>query len=139
MALVVPASADIVNVYVYSYNFSTDPTHAQEIDPVIHVGDTVHWIWQNAGHDVNSVAGSAEDFHSGFPPGGNLPFTFDHTFTNTGTFWYYCSPHGFDNGDGTAGGMSGKVTVEPVPEPASMAALGLGALGLVRRRFRKGK
>jgi plastocyanin len=134
LGFAIQASADTVNVYVFSYDFSTDPTHAQIIDPVIQVGDTVHWIWQNSFHDVKSVEGSAEQFYSGFPPGGTLPFTFDHTFTQEGTFWYYCTPHGTDMGNGTAQGMAGTITVQAVPEPATMAALGLGALALVRRR-----
>ncbi|MBA3725175.1 MAG: PEP-CTERM sorting domain-containing protein [Armatimonadetes bacterium] len=56
----------------------------------------------------------------------------EHTFTNVGTWWYFCMLHGFDNGDGTAGGMSGTVTV--VPEPATIATLGMGTLILLRRR-----
>lgn len=137
IGLIAQASADTVNVYVFSYDFSTDPTHAQIIDPIIHVGDTIHWVWQNGNHDVRSVEGSLEQFSSGFPPGGVLPYTYDHTFTHEGTFWYYCTPHGFDVGDGTAQGMAGTITVQAVPEPTSMAALGLGALGLLRRRLRR--
>ncbi|MEA2552183.1 MAG: hypothetical protein QOJ65_359 [Fimbriimonadaceae bacterium] len=139
MAMVAPAAADVVTVYVFSYDFSTDPTHTTIVDPVIHVGDTIHWVWQNAHHNVVSVEGSAEAFDSGFPTGGSLPYSFDHTFTNVGTFWYYCTPHGQDLGNGTATGMAGTITVEAVPEPASMAALGLGALALVRKRVRRKK
>src|SRR2546421_9100835 len=55
----------------------------------IHVGDGVHWVW----------AGSFHSSTSGSPPGTpdhrwdsgvqNAGFTFDHTFTATGTFHYY--------------------------------------------------
>jgi hypothetical protein len=75
----------------------------------IHPGDTVHWVWDSGTHSTTSVAHSAETWDSGVQstPGS----TFDHTFTHTGTFSYYCSIHGFDQGNGTAGGMSGTVTV----------------------------
>jgi len=74
----------------------------------INLGDTVHWVWDEDFHSTTSVAGSAEAWDSGVH---NKDFTFDHTFTHTGTFSYYCKIHGFDNGNGTAGGMSGTVTV----------------------------
>jgi plastocyanin len=87
----------------------------------IHQGDTVDWVWQGGFHNVVSVAGIAEQFNSGAPTGvvGN---TFDHTFTHVGTFAYYCAVHGSDNGNGTAGGMSGTVTVlasTPTPTPTT--------------------
>lgn len=120
------AFASTVTVNVADSFFDSNPT--------INVGDTVHWNWTGSFHSVTSVAGSAEAFDSTvfFSPGA----TFDHTFTHAGTFAYYCSIHGFDNGNGTAGGMSGFVTVLAVPEPASaLAGLGLCA-GLFRRRSR---
>jgi plastocyanin len=89
-----------VTVHVADFQFSTNPT--------IHVGDTVEWVWDNGMHSTTSVAGSAESWDSGVHM---APFTFDHTFTHAGTFNYYCRVHGFDNHDGTAGGMSGSVTV----------------------------
>src|SRR5437867_3975810 len=96
VAMTAPACADIVTVYVFDFDFSTDPTHAVINDPVINVGDTVHWVFEDADHTVTSVTGSAESFDSGLPP--SLPFTFDHTFTQEGTVWYFCQIHGFDNG-----------------------------------------
>jgi plastocyanin len=74
----------------------------------IQPGDTVRWVWDEGIHSTTSVAGSAETWDSGV----HTPsFTFDHTFTTLGTFSYYCSVHGFDRGNGTAGGMSGTITV----------------------------
>jgi uncharacterized protein YjdB len=41
----------------------------------------------------------------------NAPWTFDHTFTHAGNYVYYCKIHGTDNGNGTASGMFGTITV----------------------------
>jgi plastocyanin len=71
-------------------------------------GDTVHWVWDGGLHSTTSVPGSAESWDSGV---NGAPFTFDHTFTHTGTFAYYCQIHGFLQPNGTVGGMSGTITV----------------------------
>ncbi len=56
----------------------------------------------------------------------DIRFTFDHAFTHVGTFWYYCQMHGFDNGDGTADGMAGTITMIPgAALLAGMAGSGL--------------
>lgn len=103
-------------------------------DPTIVIGDTVRWVWMSDLHTTTSVAGSAEVWNSGIRSVGS---TFDYTFSQEGAFNYYCQVHGFDNGNGTAGGMSGTVTVQAVPEPATMAALGSALAALaVRRRWR---
>ncbi|MBA3543371.1 MAG: hypothetical protein H0T83_02880, partial [Chthoniobacterales bacterium] len=59
----------------------------------INVGDTVMWTWKASGHSVTSgVPGSPSGlFDSGIHSSG---FTFSHTFTDPGTFGYYCTPHG---------------------------------------------
>ena len=77
----------------------------------IHQGDTVEWVWQGGFHSTVSVAGTAEQWSSSAT--STVGTTFDHTFTNLGTFAYYCSIHGSDNGDQTASGMSGTITVVP--------------------------
>ncbi len=119
----------------------------------IHQGDTVDWVWQGGFHNVVSVAGIAEQWNSGAPTGavGN---TFEHTFTHVGTFAYYCAVHGADNGNGTAGGMSGTVTVlaatpsptpttptptptTPNPTPSPLQALGVDGKAKVNKRFHK--
>ncbi|MCI0675833.1 MAG: DNRLRE domain-containing protein [Phycisphaerales bacterium] len=102
------AQAAVIDVYVYSFEFSINPEGQPVVDPVITVGDTIQWIWQEGNHTTTSVVGSIEQWNADIDSGSP---TFQHTFTNTGTFWYYCIPHGFDNGDGTSGGMAGTVTV----------------------------
>jgi len=92
-----------VTVSVVDFAFNPGPVS-------IHQGDTVHWVWNGDMHSTTSVAGIAETWNSGEHDTG---FTFDHTFIRTGTFAYFCSVHGHDNGNGTAGGMSGSITVTP--------------------------
>src|SRR5947209_18691064 len=59
----------------------------------IHVGDTVKWVWSTGFHSSTS----------GLPPGTpdgkwdsqpqSAPFTFKETFSQPGTFHYFCSIH----------------------------------------------
>ena len=118
----------VVKVGVENFFFSASTV-------TIHVGDTIEWDWDTNTHTVTSVAGNAEQFDSGLL---NAGAKFSHTFTHVGQFNYYCQVHGFDNGDGTAGGMAGTINVLAVPEPASW---GIGlvaiALGGARRRRRR--
>src|SRR5262249_23711472 len=78
----------------------------------IHVGETVRWRWDSSGHDVVSGSGSPDGRFctpndracgSAFSNAGT---TYEHTFTEAGTFPYYCSPH-------LSLGMTGRVIVEP--------------------------
>src|SRR3954447_25371695 len=73
-----------VTVHVVNFAFTPDPV-------TIHVGDTVHWVWDTPNHSTTSVVGSAESWDSGIHGVG---FTFDHTFTYADTFVYYCVVHG---------------------------------------------
>ena len=90
-----------VTVHVVDDAFNPDPV-------TIHLGDTVEWVWDGGPHSTTSVKGEAESWDSGLH---NVGFTFDHTFTHAGSFAYYCTLHGVDNGNGTAGGMSGMINV----------------------------
>ncbi|MBA2434879.1 MAG: hypothetical protein H0V54_07330, partial [Chthoniobacterales bacterium] len=78
----------------------------------IQPGDTVMWSWKSNHHTVTAGTPGAPTglFDSGIQ---NLGSTFSFTFTNPGTFNYYCTPHG-------AEGMSGVVIVAgatPTPTP----------------------
>jgi plastocyanin len=69
----------------------------------IAIGDTVHWLWDDAApHSTTSDAGV---WDSGVHTGAG--FVFDHTFTSSGSFPYHCAIHGASGGVG----MSGTVTV----------------------------
>jgi hypothetical protein len=72
-------------------------------------------VWLQGIHTTTSVAGIPEQWDE-LITSSNQYYT--HTFTQEGVFWYYCAPHGADNGDGTAGGMAGNVTVLP-PGPGA--------------------
>jgi len=126
------AHADTVIVNVFNFDFSSNAPGQVILDPTINVGDTVQWVWRSGFHSVTSVAGGLESFNS-----GNFasPHTFSHTFTQLGNFNYFCNIHGFDAGNGAAGGMSGRITVVPTPGPAAAIALAVAA-GMSRRRRR---
>jgi uncharacterized repeat protein (TIGR01451 family) len=98
---------------VFNNDFGQAP--ATHIDPTINVGDTVEWVWASGTvlHSTTAAAGQLENWDSGVHA---QPFTFDHTFTQPGSYNYYCTVHGFDAGGGQVGGMSGSVhVVNPVP------------------------
>jgi plastocyanin len=119
-----PASAAVVMVHVIDSEFTPDPT--------IRPGDTVQWMWEGfMPHSTTSVRGIPEQWDSGILGPGS---TYSHTFTRVGNWNYYCIPHGFDNGNGTASGMAGVIRV--VPEPTGACLAGVAGLALLARRRR---
>jgi len=104
------AHAATIDVYVYNNEFSVNPPGSPVQDAVITVGDTVRWVHLQGNHTTTSVAGIPEQWNATI--NSQYP-EFSYTFSNEGTFAYYCIPHGSDNGDGTASGMAGTVTVLP--------------------------
>src|SRR5947209_2123702 len=137
IAAIPPSLPDLIQastqqVHVFDFDYSTSPAGQPIMDATVNVGDTVHWVWDTGFHDVQSVIGSIESFNSAVVGPGS---TFDHTFTHAGVYHYYCTIHGFDAGNGTAGGMAGTITVL-APEPgAALAMLALIPL-MARRRAR---
>lgn len=109
LLLALPASAEIHIIYTFNNQFSINQPGGTDINTVtINVGDTVRWVRLQGSHTTTAVAGSPEQWNSEL----NATITqFDQQFNSAGTFWFYCIPHGTDNGDGTASGMHGKVIV----------------------------
>lgn len=133
LAISATSQAAIVDVNVFDFDFSINAPGQTVVDAVIGVGDTVRWVFLADFHTTTSVVGSSEDWDSGMLMSGDM---FSYSFSQAGTYTYYCQFHGFDNGNGTAGGMAGTVTVNPVPEPASVIALAAGVGVLAQRRRR---
>ena len=82
----------------------------------IHPGDQVRWTWSSSGHSTTSGSPGQPNgiWDSGIL---NQGASFTRTFNSTGTFPYYCTPHG------GCCGMVGTVTVvnaspTPTPTPA---------------------
>jgi plastocyanin len=74
----------------------------------INVGDTVVWVRTAGFHNVRA---DDDSFRLGEDAAGNVGGTWtsvSHTFTQAGTFGYYCEAHGGSGGLG----MSGTVTVQ---------------------------
>src|SRR5262245_34853006 len=86
-----------ITVHVFDVDFSVNPQGQPAIDPVIDIGDTIHWVWDQGMHSVTSVKGSIEAFDSQVQAAGH---TYDHTFEHAGRTVYYCQPHGTDLGNG---------------------------------------
>ncbi|MEY2603599.1 MAG: hypothetical protein QOH31_1380, partial [Verrucomicrobiota bacterium] len=81
----------------------------------IQPGDTVQWVWANAGMD-HSVTSGINGASSGLFDSGlhkSSTFTFSFTFPNAGTFHYFCTPH-FEFG------MTGTVTVAAATAPSPL-------------------
>src|SRR5216110_4106924 len=76
----------------------------------IHTGDSVLWMWSSSGH--SSTSGSP-GMPNGLWDSGilNQGAMFTHTFNTTGSFPYYCTPHG------ACCGMVGTVVVMSNPTP----------------------
>ena len=132
-ALAAPAAAQPrVNVYVFDFDFSINqPGQGPIEDAVVNIGDIVVWIPLDEFHNTVACTGQAEFWDS---PILDLTDTFEWQFNTPGTYVYYCAPHGQDNGNGTASGMWGTITVVPGPAGAALLAAASGAAVVRRRR-----
>ena len=60
----------------------------------IHVGDTVRWVWAAGFHSTSSGTCSGGCRQDGlWDSGEGSGMTFSKTFTQAGTFPYYCTVH----------------------------------------------
>jgi len=102
----------------------------------IQVGDTVTWTDSAGDHTVTSVPSDPVQFDSGTMIAGK---SFSETFTQPGTYIYYCQIHDFLNAQGLpSGAQSGTITVLPavVPEPSTACLLVVGVMVTLCRRRR---
>jgi plastocyanin len=101
------ALAATTTVYIVNYDFVD--SSAAHINPTITLGDTVTWVWNAAFHSTTAAAGQLDSWNSGvvFSSGA----TYSHTFSQLGTFNYFCSIHGADGGCRSTQAMSGYVAV----------------------------
>jgi predicted lipoprotein with Yx(FWY)xxD motif/plastocyanin len=90
------AASQTVNIAVQ--NFSFNPKEL-----TISVGTTV--VWHNNDSVMHTVTSDTGLFDGNLPPGGA---DFQFTFSQAGTYPYYCKPHGGPGGQG----MSGVITVK---------------------------
>lgn len=97
---ILPLAAKTVTVHVYGFKFSINPQGQAVVDPVIFPGDTIHWVWDQGGHNTASNPNQAESWSTAVLKKGS---TFDKIFTKVGVFTYVCTPH--------KSFMTGKVTV----------------------------
>ena len=84
----------------------------------IHVGDTVRWTWASDFHSVTSGTSCTADGQFCSPANMNCEagilndtgFVYEYTFTQAGTYHYFCALHCF-------AAMTGVVTVMPPNRP----------------------
>jgi plastocyanin len=99
-----------------TFNVTVAPGGTLTFDPFsvsIKPGDTVMWTWKGSGHSVTSgtPAKPTGEYDSGVH---NTNFVFSHTYSDPGTVYYFCQPHG------TCCNMIGQVVVAgetPTPTP----------------------
>ena len=88
----------------------------------IHPGDQVRWTWDAGGHSTTS---GSPGMPNGIWDSGirNQGATFTRTFNSTGTFPYYCTPHGgCCNMVGTVTVVNASPTPAPTPTPTPTPA-----------------
>ena len=110
----VPSGTDqIVDVAVGQGGFLFVPDTVN-----ISVGDTVRWTWGSDDHSVTSGTSCTADGQFCSPDNmncdagilNNTGFVYEHTFTQAGTYSYFCALHCF-------AGMTGVINVRPPSRP----------------------
>ncbi|HEY4285066.1 MAG TPA: plastocyanin/azurin family copper-binding protein [Chthoniobacterales bacterium] len=124
VSLSVPASAtgNTVNVSVGSGGSRFVPATVN-----ILVGDTVQWTWAASGHNVRSGTPcstdgqfcSPNDTNCASAPTSNLNATYSHTFTQPGSYSYFCSVHCLSGMTGTVSVTLPSITITSVTSDAN--------------------
>ncbi len=105
----VPSAAAHPRAAVHGVNVADSLFDPETI--TVQVGDTV--AWDNTGAIPHTVTANDGSFNSGnLSPGAS----FSYTFSQPGTFEYYCKYHAVK---GSGVGMIGHVVVEGPPQPAA--------------------
>ena len=86
--------AQTVNTVTIDWGFGSNPSAsgAENTSITIEVNDTVKWVWNSGGHNVES-RGANESFYSGAYQGTPSGTTFSYTFRSEGSNYYVCTPH----------------------------------------------
>jgi spore coat protein A len=114
--------AATIDVYVYNNEFSVNPPGEPIVPAIITQGDSIRWVWVQSNHTTTAVVGSPEQWDQEMNSANPV---YIRQFNAIGVFWYYCIPHGSDNGDTTASGMASTVTVLPAGSGACCLPDGL--------------
>ncbi len=80
---------------------------------------------------TGGIAGWATNPNTGILPNGSETFTFNSFSGTQDDLGFHVR---LANGTGPLSGLTVYIKGEPVPEPATLSALALGALGLLRRK-----
>src|SRR5438876_6964748 len=65
VSLAASTQAQIVVVHVYDFDFSLNPKGGPVVDPVINIGDTVEWVWDQGIHSTTAASGQSVSWDSG--------------------------------------------------------------------------
>jgi plastocyanin len=103
------ASGSGATVEVALVDFAFEPGTDDPL--VIPPGTTVRFVWETSNHNIVVESQPEGADWEGYEPVEDEGFTYEHTFTTTGDYHYFCQPH-------QGLGMVGDITVEegaPVP------------------------
>jgi plastocyanin len=104
----VAAMAATNTLEVFNLGFGTN---SMSYNPTINLGDTVTWVWASGGvaHSTTAAPGQLESWDSGITNGAG-GFTFSHTFSNLGSYNYYCRVHSESTGCRGVSPLFGQMT-----------------------------
>src|SRR5438876_3321373 len=118
----------IVDVGFGSTNVFQDETSGNTVSTIT-AGQTVEWKWVNGLHTVvslsahcgaNPCAGLEDGRYDSGDPTSTVGHKFAYTFTNPGTYYYYCDVHGFSmQGSVVVSAAGGTPRLDQVLDPTA--------------------